>query len=69
MREVQPVSDRFFSQERLAKAISRLCIRVVGQSHLAGVSQVVGMSISVGMRIFSIVAGLGFEGGRFRVFG
>lgn len=69
LREVQPVSDRLFSQLRLARAISRLCIRVVGQSHLAGVSQVVGMSISVGMRIFSIAVGLGFVGGRFRVFG
>lgn len=34
----------------------------MGHSHLAGANQVVGMSIRVGMRIFSIVGGLGFGG-------
>ena len=42
---------------------------MVGQSHLAGASQVVGTSIRVGIRIFSIVRGLSFGGGLFREFG
>ena len=33
------------------------------QSHFLWASQIVGKSISVGRRIFSIVGGLGFEGG------
>jgi hypothetical protein len=41
----------------------------VGHSHFAGVSQAVGTSISVGIRIFSIVGGLGFVGDRSRGFG
>lgn len=41
----------------------------MGQSHLAGANQVVGMSMRVGIRIFSIVGGLGFEGGRSREYG
>lgn len=60
LRVVQPVSERFFSQVRLNNAIVRLCIRAVGQSHLGGTSQIVGINIRVGMRIFSIVVGLGF---------
>lgn len=63
LSEDQPVSDRFFNQVRLTSAITRLCISVVGHSHLAGVNQVVGTSIRVGIRIFNIVGGLGFEGG------
>lgn len=55
LRDVQPVSDRFSSQVKLAKAMTRLWARVVDHSHFAGVSQIVGMSIRVGMRIFSIV--------------
>ena len=51
----QPVSMVFFNQERLNSAIIILWARVVGQSHLEGVNQVVGTSIRVGMRIFSIV--------------
>lgn len=47
----------------------RLWPRVSGQSHLAGAAQAVGISISVGTRIFSIVGGLGFEVGRCRGFG
>lgn len=39
---------------------------MVGHNHFAGASQVVGTSISVGMRIFSIVGGLGSVGGRSR---
>jgi len=64
--EDQPVSDRFLSQVRLNRAIMKLWERVEGQSHLAGVSQVVGTSMRVGMRIFSIVGGLGFVAGQFR---
>lgn len=55
LRAYQPVSDVFFSQVRLARAMIRLWARAVGQSHFAGVSQVVGTSIIVGKRIFSIV--------------
>lgn len=62
----QPNSDAFFSQVRLARAIMRLCTRVVGQSHLAGAPQAVGISIRVGIRIFSIVRGLGFGVDQFR---
>lgn len=51
----QPVSIEYFNHERLISAISMLWARVVGQSHLAGVNQVVGTSIKVGMRIFNIV--------------
>lgn len=64
-----PVSDMFFSQDKLISAIIRLWAKVVGHSHLAGTSQVVGTSISVGIRIFSIATGLGFEGGLCRGFG
>lgn len=41
----------------------------VGHSHLGGVNQIVGTSIIVGIRIFSIVGGLGFGVGLCRVFG
>lgn len=44
----------------------RLCARVVGQSHLAGANQAVGISIRVGIKIFSIVKGLGFGGDQCR---
>lgn len=40
----------------------------MGHSHLAGVNQIVGNSIIVGMRIFNIGEGLGFVSGRSRVF-
>lgn len=66
LREVQPVSDRLSNQVRLASAIIRLWARVVGHSHFRGVNHVVGTSMSVGIRIFSIVGDLGFVGGRFR---
>lgn len=39
------------------RATSRLWSKVVGHSHLEGVSHVVGMSMRVGIRIFSIVGG------------
>lgn len=51
------MSNRFFSQVKLMRAIIRLCISEVGHNHLAGVSQAVGISIIVGIRIFSIVRG------------
>lgn len=47
----------------------RLWARVVGHSHFAGTSQVVGTSMRVGRRIFSIVGGLGSVDGRSRGFG
>lgn len=66
---VHPDSVLLFSHERLNKAIKKLWARVVGQSHFGGVSQAVGMSIIEGIRIFSIVVGLGFVGGPSHVFG
>lgn len=66
--EDQPVSTMFFNQIRLAKAITRLWDSVKGQSHLGGASHVVGISINVGIKIFSIVADLGFGDDHFRVF-
>lgn len=68
LRADQPTSDRQPSQVRAASAIIRLWPRVVGQSHLAGTSQVVGNSMSVGISTFSIVAGLGSVSGLFRGF-
>ena len=40
----------------------------MAHSFLAGVNQMVGISIIVGIRIFSIVKGLRFGGGLSRVF-
>lgn len=45
-----------------------LLAREVVHSHLAGVNQANGMSITVGIRIFSIAGGLSFVGGQYRVF-
>lgn len=53
----QPVSAIFFNQERLATAITRLWRRAVDQRYIGLMSQAVGISISVGIRIFSIVRG------------
>lgn len=47
----------------------KLWARVVGHNHLGGVNQAVGTSIRVGMRIFSIVGGLGFVSGLSRAYG
>lgn len=55
--EDQPASVVYLSQVRLTSAIVKLWARVVGHSHLEGASQVVGRSISVGSKIFSIVGG------------
>lgn len=67
-RAVHPDSVVLLSQDRLRTAINRLLARVVGQSHFDGASQVVGTSIIVGIRIFSIVGGLSFVDGLCRVF-
>lgn len=56
-RQYHPVSEELLIQERLIRAINRLWQRVVGQSHLSFESQVVGNSIRVGIRIFSIGGG------------
>lgn len=68
LRKDHPVSDEFFSHDRLMSAINRLWSRVVGHSHLVGVNQAVGISIIVGMRIFSIGGDLGLVGDRSRAF-
>ena len=67
--EEAPVSASFFIQVRLNVAITRLFSRAEDHNHLAGISQVVGISIIVGRRIFSIVGGLVFVSGHFRGFG
>lgn len=68
MDEDQPISESHFNQDRLVRAIKRLWAVVVVQSHFVGTSQIVGKSMSVGIRIFSIVEGLGFGGDRSRGF-
>lgn len=55
LSEAQPVSDRLSSQVRLASAMIRLCARVEGHNHFGLTNQAVGTSMSVGIRIFSIV--------------
>lgn len=52
---VHPVSEVHFNQERLTRAIERLCAMVAVHSHLGEVSQIVGNSIMVGISTFSIV--------------
>ena len=52
-----PVSVGVLNQARLARAIIRLWVRVVDQSWLGGESQMVGINIIVGKRIFSIAEG------------
>jgi len=56
-KEAQPVSARLLSHVRLNNAMTRLWVRAVGHNHLGCASQAVGTSISVGIRIFSIVEG------------
>lgn len=60
---VQDVSEGLFSQVRLNKAMQKLWPRVVGQSHFGPDSQIVGRSIRVGSRTFSIGEDLGSEDG------
>lgn len=52
-----PVSELCASQWKLTKAIVRLWASDAGHSHLGGVIQIKGNSMSVGIRIFSIVIG------------
>lgn len=52
-----PVSEGHLIQVRLIMAIIRLWIVVVVQSHLGEENQIVGNSIIVGIRTFSIVVG------------
>lgn len=54
---------------KLTKAIIRLWNIVLVQSHLGEDNQIVGKSIIVGIRIFSIVGDLGPVIGLFRGFG
>lgn len=68
-RVAHPVSERFFNQKRLIRAMVKLCRRVVGHSHLDGTNQAVGMSIRVGIRTFSIVVSLGFVIGLYHGYG
>lgn len=64
LRDDQPVSAGLISQLRLIRAIIRLYARVVDQSCLRGIVQVVATRRIVGIRIFSIVVSLGFLSGR-----
>ena len=57
MRKVQPASVMWVNQIVLIRAIKKVWARIVGQSDFAGVNQVVGMSIIVGIIIFNIVGG------------
>lgn len=54
---VQPVSEFHFNQVRLTKAIRRLWAVELVHNHFAGDNQIVGNSITVGIKIFSIVGG------------
>lgn len=57
LEKVQPVSVAQLIQCRLSRAISKLCRVVIVQSHFGVESQIVGNSMIVGIRIFSIVEG------------
>jgi len=65
----QPVSELFINQWRLISAMIRLWPRDEGHNHLGRDSQIVGNSIRVGRRTFSIGEGSGFAGGRCRACG
>lgn len=69
LEEVQPVSKGHLIQVRLIRAMARLWKVVMVQSHFGEESQIVGNSIIVGIRIFSIVVGLRLVGGLSRGFG
>lgn len=56
-RLAQPVSPGFFIQARLIVAMRRLLKVVVCQIHFDWESQVTGISMRVGSKIFSIVEG------------
>lgn len=51
------MSDRFFNQVRLITAMARLWNSVVGHNHLGVANHAVGISIRVGIKIFSTVRG------------
>lgn len=53
----QLVSESHLSHVRLRRAMKRACAVVVVHSHLGEVIQIVGKSIIVGIKIFSIVGG------------
>lgn len=69
MRKVHPVSEAFFSHSRLVRAIRRLLRSEEGHNHLGGVNHAARISMVVGIRIFSIVGGLGFVGDLIRGYG
>lgn len=46
--------------------MAKLCTVAVVHSHFEGDNQIVGNSMIVGIKIFSIVVGLGLVGGLFR---
>lgn len=64
----QAFSDGQTSQASVNKAMIRLCASVEDHNHFLGVSQVVGINIIVGIRIFNIVRCLGLAGGQSHVF-
>ena len=57
MEVAQPVSEFHLSQFRLIRAIKRLWAVVAVHNHLGEISQIVGNSMIVGSRTFSIVVG------------
>lgn len=57
--QVQPTSVSHLSQVRLIAAIASPCVVAVVHSHFLFTSQVVGISMMVGIRTFSIVVDLG----------
>ena len=61
----QLVSMGSLIQVRLSNAIIKLCVVVYVHSHLGVESQIVGNSMMVGIRIFSIVVSLGLVGDLF----
>lgn len=58
-----------FSHVMLIRAINMLWVRVVGHNHLLDVNHIVGRRNKVGIRIFSIVEGLGLVCGLSRGYG
>lgn len=54
-RDVQPDSEGKLSHVRLVNAMQKLWASAVGHNHFGRASQIVGRSMKVGRRIFSIV--------------
>lgn len=65
-RQVHPTSSELLINERLITAIKRLEVSVISHSVLIGANQIVGKSVMVGIKIFSIVEGLWLVSGRIR---